>query len=88
MTSRAGHIDGMKKLTDNNSSVTNQNQPNLFRQNVHSLVQLLMQNILVVKATHLAPVPFKFNNIMFHIYFCECNSKIFITLTYSSCPWL
>ena len=37
--------NGMKKWIDNNSSITHQNQQKLFRQKVHGLVQLLMQNI-------------------------------------------
>ena len=41
----AGRVDGMKKWIDNNSSITGQNQPKLFRQKVHCLVQLLMQNV-------------------------------------------
>ena len=45
VTSCAGHVDGMKKLIDNNSSTPDKNQPKLFRQKVHGLVQLLMQNI-------------------------------------------
>ena len=45
MTSCAGHVDGMNKLIENNSLITHPNQPKLFRQKVHGLVQLLMQNI-------------------------------------------
>ena len=32
VTSCAGHVDGMKKYTDNNSSITRQNQVKLFRE--------------------------------------------------------
>ena len=45
MTPCAGYVDGMKKGIDNNSSITHQNQPELFRQKMHGLFQLLMQNI-------------------------------------------
>ena len=41
----AGNFDEMKTGIDNNSSITYQNRPKLFRQKVHGLVQLLMQNI-------------------------------------------
>ena len=47
MTSCAGHVDGMKKWIDNNSTITHQNQSKLFRQNVHGLAHFLMQNILL-----------------------------------------
>ena len=45
MTSCAGHVDGMKKLIGNNSLIPLQNKVKLFRQKVHGLVQLLMENI-------------------------------------------
>ena len=43
---------------------------------------------LVVKVTPSVLCPFSWNNNMHHIYLCECNSKIVITWTYSSHPWL
>ena len=42
MTSPDGHVDGVRKSIDNNSSITRQNQPKTFRQKVHGLVQLLI----------------------------------------------
>ena len=41
-------VDGMKKWMKYNSLITRSNQPKLFRQQVHGLVQLLMQNIYCV----------------------------------------
>ena len=43
VTSCAGHVNGMKKSIDNNLSITHPNQPKLFRQQAHGLVQLLMK---------------------------------------------
>ena len=34
VTSCAGHVDGMKKLIDNDLSITRQNQVKLFREEV------------------------------------------------------
>ena len=45
VTSCAGHVDGMKERIDNNSSITHKNQTKLFKQEVHGIVQLLMQKI-------------------------------------------
>ena len=42
VTSCAGHVDGMKKEIDNNSSTTRQNQVKLFREEVDGHLQLLM----------------------------------------------
>ena len=43
VTSCAGRVDEMKKRIVNNSSITHPNQPKLVSQQVHGLVQLLMQ---------------------------------------------
>ena len=56
-TSCDGNVDGMKKWIGNN--FLNHSLPKLFRQKVRGLVQLLMQNILVVKVTHSVHGPFK-----------------------------
>ena len=42
VTSCAGHVDGMKKWTGNNSPITGQSQVKLFRQEVDGNFQLLM----------------------------------------------
>ena len=57
MTSCAGHVDGMKKRTVNNSSITRQNQPKLFRYKVHGFATAAAKHF-VVKVTHLVPGPF------------------------------
>ena len=44
VTSCAGHVDEMNKEIDNNLPITHPNQPKFFRQKVHALVQLLIQN--------------------------------------------
>ena len=44
VTPCAGDVDGIKKGIDNKSTITHPNQPKLFGQQVHGLVQLLMQN--------------------------------------------
>ena len=41
----AGHVDGMKKETGNNSSIPGQNQVKLFREEVNGPLQLLMLKI-------------------------------------------
>ena len=45
VTSCAGHVDRMNKLIDNNSSITLQNQPEVFRQKADGLEQLLIQKV-------------------------------------------
>ena len=42
VTSYAGNVDGMKKLTGNNSSIPSQNRVKLFREEVDSHLQLMM----------------------------------------------
>ena len=42
VTSCAGHVDGMKKETGNNSSIPDQNQVDFFREEVNGHLQLLL----------------------------------------------
>ena len=42
VTSCAGHVDGMKKIIGNNSSMPRQNQVKLFGEEVDGHLQLLM----------------------------------------------
>ena len=88
VTSCAGHVDGMKKLIENNSSTTHPNQPKLFRQKVHSLVQLLMQNMQVSRL-HIRSQTL-FNEIIICAIFVSVNSiqNFFRARTYSGHPWL
>ena len=45
VTSCIGHVDGMKKLISNNSSIPHQNQVKLFREEVDDHLQLLTLKI-------------------------------------------
>ena len=55
-----GHVDGIKKWIDNNSSITHYNQPEFFRQKVTWSCATADIKHLVVKVTHSVPGSFSF----------------------------
>ena len=77
-----------EKWIDDNSTITHPNQPKLFRQQVHGLAQLLMQNIQLSRLHTRSQALFHEIIICAIFYLCEYNSKIFMAITYSSHPWL
>ena len=60
-----------------NSSITHQNQPNLFRQKIHGLVQLLMQNTQLSRL-HIRSQAF-FNEIICSIFISVNAIKKFLS---------
>ena len=87
MTSCAGQLIGWKKEQTTTHQLLVRTTKTLQTENAWSCTTADAKHS-VVKVTRSVPGAFKWNNIMRHIYPCDCNLMTFTLWIYSSHPWL